>query len=79
MINQVEIESPDPSDPQELQEVPMNPSPDEANQNEPNGLTRSQAFNLYTSHFLSTWNVRTYEFAAVCVHPTVPLSMLTAS
>lgn len=29
------------------------------------GMTRSQAFNLYTSHFLSTWNVRTYEFAAV--------------
>jgi iron-regulated transporter 1 len=32
---------------------------------EPNGMTKSQAFNLYTSHFLSTWNVRTYEFAAV--------------
>ncbi len=32
---------------------------------EPNGMTRSQAVNLYTSHFLSTWNVRTYEFAAV--------------
>jgi iron-regulated transporter 1 len=32
---------------------------------EPNGMARSQAFNLYTSHFLSTWNVRTYEFAAV--------------
>ena len=31
------------------------------------GMTRSQAFNLYTSHFLSTWNVRTYEFAAVSV------------
>lgn len=30
-----------------------------------NGLTTSQAWNLYTSHFLSTWNVRTYEFAAV--------------
>lgn len=28
-------------------------------------MTRSQAWNLYTSHFLSTWNVRTYEFAAV--------------
>lgn len=28
-------------------------------------MTRSQAINLYTTHFLSTWNVRTYEFAAV--------------
>ncbi|KAH6678385.1 hypothetical protein B0J14DRAFT_650605 [Halenospora varia] len=30
-----------------------------------NGMTQSQAINLYTSHFLSTWNVRTYEFAAI--------------
>ncbi|RDW94335.1 hypothetical protein BP5796_00098 [Coleophoma crateriformis] len=29
------------------------------------GMTRSQASNLYTSHFLSTWNMRTYEFAVV--------------
>jgi len=29
------------------------------------GLTRAQAMGLYVSHFLSTWNVRTYEFAAV--------------
>ena len=28
-------------------------------------MTRSQAWNLYTSHFLSTWNMRMYEFAAV--------------
>jgi len=28
-------------------------------------LTRSQAFNLYTSHAFSTWNARGYEFAAV--------------
>lgn len=28
-------------------------------------ITKSQAYNLYTSHFLSTWNIRTYEFAAV--------------
>jgi len=34
--------------------------------NEPHyGMSRTQAYNLYTSHFLSTWNVRTYEFAAV--------------
>lgn len=32
---------------------------------EPNGMTRSQALSLYTSHLLSTWNIRTYEFAAV--------------
>jgi iron-regulated transporter 1 len=25
-----------------------------------NSMTRSQALNLYTSHFLSSWNVRTY-------------------
>lgn len=29
------------------------------------GLTRGQAFNLYLSHALSTWNARGYEFAAV--------------
>lgn len=29
------------------------------------GLSKSQAWNLYASHFLSTWNARTYEFAAV--------------
>ena len=29
------------------------------------GMTRKQALNLYTSHLLSTWNARTYEFAAV--------------
>jgi iron-regulated transporter 1 len=27
---------------------------------EPIDMTRSQAFNLYTSHLLSTWNVRLY-------------------
>lgn len=32
---------------------------------EPEFMNRSQAFNLYTSHLLSTWNIRTYEFAAV--------------
>ncbi|KAK7757786.1 hypothetical protein SLS62_000164 [Diatrype stigma] len=29
------------------------------------GLTRSQAWNLYVSHALSTWNARGYEFAAI--------------
>lgn len=28
-------------------------------------MSKSQAWNLYTSHLLSTWNMRTYEFAAV--------------
>lgn len=28
-------------------------------------LTKAQAWSLYTSHFLSTWNMRMYEFAAV--------------
>jgi iron-regulated transporter 1 len=36
---------------------------------EPNGMARSQAFNLYTSHLLSTWNIRSYEFAAVSAEP----------
>ncbi|KAI0829965.1 Ferroporti-1 [Hypoxylon sp. FL0890] len=30
-----------------------------------NGLTRSQALNLYVSHAFSTWNARGYEFAAI--------------
>lgn len=29
------------------------------------GLSRAQAFNLYISHALSTWNARGYEFAAI--------------
>ena len=32
---------------------------------EPTSLIRLQAWNLYTSHLLSTWNARAYEFAAV--------------
>jgi len=35
-------------------------------------ITKSQALNLYTSHLLSTWNARTYEFAAV--RPLPPLN-----
>lgn len=34
-------------------------------EDEQNGMNKPQAYSLYTSHFLSTWNVRTYEFAAV--------------
>lgn len=28
-------------------------------------MSKTQAWNLYASHFLSTWNMRMYEFAAV--------------
>jgi len=28
-------------------------------------MSKTQAWSLYTSHFLSTWNMRIYEFAAV--------------
>lgn len=38
---------------------------------EPEFMIRSQAFNLYTSHLLSTWNIRTYEFAAVSAGPGI--------
>lgn len=40
-------------------------SHNDAAEEESAGLTTSQARDLYTSHFLSTWNARTYEFAAV--------------
>lgn len=39
-----------------------------ASREEPDGMSCGQAFNLYTSHFLSTWNIRTYEFAAVSLY-----------
>ncbi|KAI9730582.1 MAG: hypothetical protein M1834_005823 [Cirrosporium novae-zelandiae] len=35
------------------------------NEADTSSLSRGQAWNLYTSHFLSTWNARTYEFAAI--------------
>ena len=34
-------------------------------ENPSRGLNQAQARNLYTTHLLSTWNARTYEFAAV--------------
>lgn len=37
----------------------------------PTSLTELGAWNLYISHALSTWNVRTYEFAAVGI-PFLP-------
>ncbi|KIN01949.1 hypothetical protein OIDMADRAFT_161651 [Oidiodendron maius Zn] len=42
-------------------------------------MTRSQAWNLYTSHFLSTWNARTYEFAAVIFMASVYPDTLIAT
>lgn len=48
-----------------LIQTSTSPMPQSTPENERNGMSRSQAYNLYTSHFLSTWNVRTYEFAAV--------------
>lgn len=34
-------------------------------------MTKTQAWNLYTTHMLTTWNARTYEFAAVSQPYTV--------
>ncbi|TVY26526.1 Solute carrier family 40 member [Lachnellula hyalina] len=34
-----------------------------------NGMTRSQAWNLYTSHFLSTGNIRTYIIFTAATYP----------
>jgi iron-regulated transporter 1 len=60
-----------PTRPEEIRDGPISPLlvSESGSDNEFNGMTRSQAFNLYTSHFLSTWNVRTYEFAAVSALP----------
>ncbi|CZR60910.1 related to ferroportin 1 [Phialocephala subalpina] len=52
-----------PSSP-ENEDVPGQMAPFMPNE-EPVCITKSQAYNLYTSHFLSTWNIRTYEFAAI--------------
>ncbi|TVY56040.1 Solute carrier family 40 member 2 [Lachnellula cervina] len=41
------------------------PSSESLSDSHQNGMTRAQAWNLYVSHFLSTWNIRTYEFAAI--------------
>ncbi|KAI1137980.1 hypothetical protein F5Y05DRAFT_413925 [Hypoxylon sp. FL0543] len=54
------------SDSEESFELPENPgdTDDDAGVTR-NGLTRSQALNLYVSHAFSTWNARGYEFAAI--------------
>jgi hypothetical protein len=51
--------SPETEDLQTTQIAPLNMDEEQMY------ITKSQAYNLYTSHFLSTWNIRTYEFAAV--------------
>lgn len=40
-------------------------------------LTKRQSWSLYISHFLSTWNARGYEFAAVKIHLPTLVSWLT--
>ncbi|KAH8808206.1 hypothetical protein F5884DRAFT_675419 [Xylogone sp. PMI_703] len=41
-------------------------------------MSRAQAFGLYTSHFLSTWNARGYEFAAIIFTAAAYPDTLTA-
>ena len=50
---------------EDVNSIPLSPMLQAMPDEEHNSMSRSQAYNLYTSHFLSTWNVRTYEFAAV--------------
>lgn len=65
-IRNVEIVMPNDTDTEPYtQHVPTSTLPDSIPDVDIDGMTRSQAVNLYTTHFLSTWNVRTYEFAAV--------------
>jgi hypothetical protein len=44
---------------------------DTANNDEQNDIERGLLWRLYTSHFLSTWNMRSYEFTVV--RTTIPL------
>jgi iron-regulated transporter 1 len=50
----------EPSTAEDLQDASDLPASELGSDTQENGMTRSQALNLYTSHFLSTWNVRTY-------------------
>ncbi|KAA6409009.1 MAG: hypothetical protein FRX48_07353 [Lasallia pustulata] len=44
------------------------------------GMAPAQAWNLYVSHALSTWNVRTYEFAAILFTASAyPQTLLASS
>lgn len=49
----------------ELADIATDGNHGAAHANANKGITRKQALNLYTSHLLSTWNARIYEFAAV--------------
>ncbi|KAH9212610.1 hypothetical protein DL95DRAFT_436686 [Leptodontidium sp. 2 PMI_412] len=62
-----------------LIQTSTSPMPQSTPENERNGMSRSQAYNLYTSHFLSTWNVRTYEFAAIIFTASAYPDTLTAA
>lgn len=42
------------------EDVRTSPSSEPLSDSHQNGMTRAQAWNLYVSHFLSTWNIRTY-------------------
>ena len=53
--------------------APTSPFSEATFDSEPPSMTRSQALNIYSSHFLSTWNVRTYEFAAVGIQSDIDL------
>lgn len=78
--NDDDMESPHSSNPQDQQDVTTTPSLSMANRQEPDGMTRSQAFKLYSSHCLSTWNIRTYEFAAIIFTAAAyPDTLLAAS
>jgi hypothetical protein len=73
MAAQDEIEIPHLGDHEVLADdpdTPMLPASVSPSGGEFGGMSKSQALNLYTSHFLSMWNIRTYEFAAVRICQT---------
>lgn len=43
---------------------------DRDSNDEQNGIERGLLWRLYTSHFLSTWNMRSYEFTVVRINLT---------
>ncbi|PVH87242.1 hypothetical protein DL98DRAFT_510104 [Cadophora sp. DSE1049] len=63
----------------DIDDIPLSPILQAMPDDEHNGMSRSQAYNLYTSHFLSTWNVRTYEFAAIIFTAAAYPDTLTAA
>ncbi|KAH7403398.1 hypothetical protein BKA64DRAFT_722147 [Cadophora sp. MPI-SDFR-AT-0126] len=63
----------------DIDNIPPSPMLQAIPDDEHNSMSRSQAYNLYTSHFLSTWNVRTYEFAAIIFTAAAYPDTLTAA